>query len=590
VTAFLKAWSAGDLAGAAEHTDQPSAAKADLQAAQTALGAKSISVRKGTVKAKDKAGTASYAARWTIAGLDRPWTYDGTLGLVKAKKEWRIHWVPTDIHPKLGAGQALSLHRTLPERAPILDRTGRPLFTRTDVVTVGIEPQKVKDLPVLAGQLADALHIDAAPIIADVTKAKPTEFVPVATLRAADYAIVRATVHDLPGTVFQTGQKVLPPSPRFAQPLLGRVGDVTAEVLKEAGPSYRVGDQLGLSGLQRALNKELTGTATGEITVVDAKKQRTASLATIPGTPGRAVRLTLDRPTQDAADAALSAVGQPAAIVALRPSTGAILAVANSASAPFDIALAGQYPAGSTFKIITASAALAGGIVTPASTVACPATVTIGGRTIPNEDRFVLGQVPLRKAFARSCNTTFAALGDKIAPDAFQRTAAMYGIGAAWHLPVTSFSGSVALPSGDVERAADAIGQGKVLVSPLAEALMAATVQHGSVPAPSLLAGQPATADNPPDGPPPLAVVTVLREFTRAVVTEGTGTLLAGAPGGPVAGKTGTAEFGSAPPRAHSWFAGYQGDLAFAVFVYGGQTGGTLANPIALEFLTGLPR
>ncbi|MDP9239018.1 MAG: penicillin-binding transpeptidase domain-containing protein [Actinomycetota bacterium] len=590
VAGFLRSWSAGDLAGAAKRTDNPAAAKADLQAAAAALGARSISARKGKTTVKDKAATAGFRARWTIAGLEQPWTYDGTLALVRANKEWLIHWAPTDIHPKLGAGQALSLHRTLPERAPILDGAGQPLFTRSDVVTVGIEPQKVKDLPRLAGTLAAALHVDAAPIIADVTKAKPTEFVPVATLRAADYALVRDQIHDLPGTVFQTGQKVLPPSPRFAQPLLGRVGDVTAEVLKEAGSSYRTGDQLGLSGLQRALNKELTGTATGEITVVDAKKQRSAFLATIPGRPGRAVRVTLDRRMQDAADAALSAVGQPAAIVALRPSTGAILAVANSALAPFDIALAGQYPAGSTFKIITASAALAGGIVMPTSTVACPATVTIGGRTIPNEGRFVLGQIPLRKAFARSCNTTFAALGDKIAPDAFQRTAALYGIGAAWRLPVTSFSGSVVMPSGDVERAADAIGQGKVLVSPLAEALMAATVQRGVLPAPSLLAGQPATATNPPSGVLPAAVQAALREFTRAVVTEGTATLLAGVPGGPVAGKTGTAEFGSAPPRAHSWFAGYQGDLAFAVFVYGGQTGGTLANPIAKDFLTLLQR
>ncbi|PZS25599.1 MAG: penicillin-binding protein [Pseudonocardiales bacterium] len=592
VTAFLRSWSAGDLAGAAKRTDNPTAAQADLKAAASALGATSITARKGAVKVKDKKGTARFAARWMIAGLDKPWAYDGTLALVRAKKEWLIHWAPTDIHPKLGVGQVLSLRRAMPDRASILDSAGQPLFSRTDVVTVGIEPQKVKDLQSLAVTLASALKIDAAPIVADVTKAKPTEFVPVATLRAADYALVRDTIHDLPGTVFQTDQKVLPPSLRFAQPLLGRVGDVTAEVLKEAGPSYRAGDQLGLSGLQRALNRQLTGTATGEISVVDAKRQRTAALATIAGTPGRPVRLTLDRAMQDVADAALSGVAQPAAIVALRPSTGAILAVANSAAAPFDIALAGQYPAGSTFKIITASAALGSGIVTPTSIVACPGTVTIGGRTIPNEDKFVLGQIPLRKAFARSCNTTFAMLGDKVAPDAFQRMSALYGIGAGWQLPVTSFSGSVAMPSGDVERAADAIGQGRVLVSPLAEALMAATVQRGSVPAPSLLAGRPATAKTPPPpaGTLPAAVVATLRDFTRAVVTEGTATVLAGVPGGPVAGKTGTAEFGSAPPRAHSWFAGYQGDLAFAVFVYGGQTGGTPANPIASDFLTRLPR
>jgi cell division protein FtsI/penicillin-binding protein 2 len=590
VAGFLRAWSAGDLAGAGRRTDNPAAAQAGLQAARSALGATSLSAVKGKIATKDKTGTARFAAHWTIAGLDKPWTYGGRLALILRDKKWLIHWEPPDIHPKLGAGQQLTLHRTLPDRAPVLDNAGRPLFTTTDVVTVGIEPQKVKDLPSLANALAAALKIPAAPIVTDVSKAKPTEFVPVITLRAADYALVRSSIHDLPGTVFQTGHQVVPPSPGFAQPLLGKVGDVTAEVLKEAGPAYRAGDQLGRSGLQRALNAQLAGTASGEIAVVDAKNQQAASLATFTGAPGRPVRLTLDRGMQEAADATLSGVRLPAAIVALRPSTGAILAVANSPSAPFDIALAGQYPAGSTFKIVTASAALGSGLVTPASTVACPATVTIGGRTIPNEDKFALGQIPVRKAFAHSCNTTFAMLGDKVRPDAFARTAALYGIGAGWQLPVTSFSGSVSVPSGDVERAADAIGQGKVLVSPLAEALMAATVQRGTVPSPALLAGQAARAQHPPTGTLPASVVASLRDFTRAVVTEGTATLLARAPGGPVAGKTGTAEFGAAPPKAHSWFTGYQGDLAFAVFVYGGQTGGTLANPIARDFLARVPR
>jgi cell division protein FtsI/penicillin-binding protein 2 len=105
-----------------------------------------------------------------------------------------------------------------------------------------------------------------------------------------------------------------------------------------------------------------------------------------------------------------------------------------------------------------------------------------------------------------------------------------------------------------------------------------------------LLADDPAKASHPPPGAPPARVVATLRGFTRAVVTEGTATLLAGVPGGAVAGKTGTAEFGGAPPQAHSWFAGYQGDLAFAVFVYGGQTGATPANPIARAFLTQLSR
>lgn len=586
VSAYLGAWGKGDSAGAAKLTDNPAAAQAALDQVAKILGGATVRASKGSVTEKDDKGTARFAAAWTIPGLAKPWTYDGQLALVKKDKKWIVHWGPTAIHPRLAVGQRLSVRRTLPPRAPILDRTGQALFVQTAVVTVGIEQRRVTDLESLANTLAGILDIQAAPIVAAVRKAKPTDFVEVITLRKTEYDKVRPQIYDLPGTVFRSGQEVLAPSPRFAQPLLGKVGDVTAEVLSEVGPAYRSGDQLGLSGLQRALNKLLAGTATGQVNIVDAKSAVITKVADIAGAPGQPVKTTLDRATQGAADAALNAVALPAAIVAVRPSTGEILAVANSATAPFNIAMAGQYPAGSTFKIVTVTAALAAGVVQPTSVVGCPATVNIGGRTIPNSNKFALGDVPLRRAFARSCNTTFASLGVKTDPADFQRTAAQYGIGAGWQLPVTSFSGSVSPPTDSVQRAFDAIGQGKVLVSPMAGALMAATIQHGTVPTPALIAGQPAKAKTaPPDGPP-AKLLPPLREFTRAVVTEGTATVLAAVPGAPVAGKTGTAEFGtSSPPQAHSWFVGYQGDLAFAVFVYGGQTSGVLANPLTKDFL-----
>ena len=589
VSAYLGAWGKGDFAGAAKLTDSPAAAQAALEQVAKGLGGATVRAGKGRVAAKDEKATARFAAAWTIPGLAKPWTYDGQLGLVKKDDKWLVHWEPRGIHPRLGAGQRLSVHRTLPARAPILDRSGQPMFVQTAVVTVGIEPRRVTDLESLASTLSDILEIEAAPIIADVRKAKPTDFVEVITLRKSEYDKVRAQIYDLPGTVFRSGQQVLAPSPRFAQPLLGKVGDATAEVLSEVGAAYRPGDQLGLSGLQRALNKQLAGTAAGAVNLVDAKGALIAKVGDIAGSAGQPVKTTLDRATQSAADAALNAVALPAAIVAVRPSTGEILAVANSATAPFNIALAGQYPAGSTFKIVTVTAALAAGIVQPTSVVGCPGTVNIGGRTIPNEDKFVLGNVPLRRAFARSCNTTFASLGVKTDPADFQRTAAQYGVGAGWRLPVTSFSGSVSPPADSVQRAFDAIGQGKVLVSPMAGALMAATIQHGTVPTPALIAGQPATAKTAPPEGPPANLLPPLREFSRAVVTEGTATELSGVPGGPLAGKTGTAEFGtSSPLRAHSWFVGYQGDVAFAVFVYGGQTSGVLANPLTKDFLTRL--
>jgi cell division protein FtsI/penicillin-binding protein 2 len=112
-------------------------------------------------------------------------------------------------------------------------------------------------------------------------------------------------------------------------------------------------------------------------------------------------------------------------------------------------------------------------------------------------------------------------------------------------------------------------------------AVSAATVAAGALHAPRLLADAPAV----PPGPV-LPQTATLQELTRLVVTGGTGTALRTVPGDPVAGKTGTAEFGSqTPPQTHAWFAGWSGDLAFAVLVEDGGFGGAVAAPVAATFL-----
>jgi cell division protein FtsI/penicillin-binding protein 2 len=425
--------------------------------------------------------------------------------------------------------------------------------------------------------------------------------VPVITLRQPAYEQVRSKIHDLPGTVFQTGVRDLAPTAQFAKLLLGSVGPATADVLKQLGPGYLATDQVGLSGLQAAYNKQLTGragvtiTATaGKATPGDAEpggtsdQRKSTTLAKIPGTPGTPVKTTLDVATQNAADKALANVKQQASIVAIRPSTGAILAVANSPSTTYNIALQGQFPAGSTFKIVTSTALLENHRVASNAIVPCPGQITVYGKVFHNENSFDLGNVPLQTAFAHSCNTSFTHLSTTMAATDEPRAASQLGVGAGWALGVDSFSGSLPTPKDPAEKAADAIGQGRVLVSPFTMALVAASVAHGSTPAPSLIAGHPARAKNQP-GQVPASVLTALRSYMRAVVTEGTATGLANVPGGPVSGKTGTAEYGTAkPPHSHAWFAGYQGDLAFAVFVEGGESSATTAVPISAAFLQDL--
>ena len=381
---------------------------------------------------------------------------------------------------------------------------------------------------------------------------------------------------------------MLPPSPNFAKPLLGSVGPATAEIVEASDGQVKAGDTVGLSGLQLALDAQLRGAPGVEVYAAnDADAKLGAKLGTVtPPVAGKPVRLTLDRAVQAAADATLAAESRPASIVALQPSTGKVLAVANSASAPGNIALTGQYPAGSTFKIATYTAAFqTDPALTAETAVDCPPTVTVNGRTFENEDRFSHGRIPLTAAFGYSCNTTAINFGMKLPAGALAKAAASLGLGADWTLPVPAFSGSIPATATGTEQAAEAIGQGKVLVSPLLMASMAGAAASGVPVAPSLVTGQQAKP-GPELGSRVSANLNALMRATVAMPGATGYSLLHDLPG-EIRGKTGTAEFGTDnPPRSHSWFAGVRGDLAIAVFVYGGERSTTRAVPLARQFFT----
>ncbi|MFL6073500.1 MAG: penicillin-binding transpeptidase domain-containing protein [Mycobacteriales bacterium] len=586
-SAFLAAWAKGDTAAAARRTDSPTAAKTALDQVKDALEASPTASKLtvGDVSTSHGRGTARYRATWSI-GMATPWQYAGSLALVK-KKDWTVHWQQSDVHPKLRAGDRLSVTRTLPDRASILDATGQPLFASTDVVKVGVVPGQVADPAAFTQAVSPALAqfgVTADDVTKAATNPHKDQYILIVTLRATDYAKIRNQIHEVPGLQFRNDKKLLTPTPSFGQPLLGRVGDATADIVRQE-PDLRPGDQAGLSGLQRIYDTQLAGKAGGRIDAKPASGNITVNLATIQPRPGTPLKTTLDLKAQAAAEKALTTVGQQAAILAIRPSTGEVVAVANSAGVTTNIALSGRYPAGSDFKIISAAAALDGGAAKPTDPVACPGTITVG-KVFQNENQFDKGTVPVRMAFAFSCNTSFIALTGKLPKDAVPTMAARFGIGTEWQLGVDNFGGSVPVPADDTERAADTIGQGKVQVSPLAMALVAATVVKGATPVPTLVAGHPGTPKKPPPAPP-AAVLPSLRDFMRAVVTDGTATDLKALPGG-VSGKTGTAEYGTdVPPRSHAWFVGFRGDLAFAVLVVDGQSSHKTAVPVAKAFLTG---
>jgi cell division protein FtsI/penicillin-binding protein 2 len=289
---------------------------------------------------------------------------------------------------------------------------------------------------------------------------------------------------------------------------------------------------------------------------------------------GQPLQTPLVPAIQNAADAAVAGQALPTHLVVVRPGTGEILAVASNEAANAGNALSGQFPPGSSMKTMTATALLGAGTVTPQTPVPCPGTTVVEGREFENQNQFDLGTVPFTTAFAESCNTTFIQQALQLPDDALAAAATSYGVGSDWQLPVGVFSGSVPSDSTGTTKAANAIGQGQVLMSPAQLALVAAGIASGTPAAPVEVVGaDPAGAA--PAGPPP-AVLDALRPMMREVVLSGTATALAGR--GEVYGKTGTAEFGTAtPPESHGWFMGYQlagpqGDIAFAVLVEAGQS------------------
>ena len=149
------------------------------------------------------------------------------------------------------------------------------------------------------------------------------------------------------------------------------------------------------------------------------------------GRDGRSLRTTLDQRTQAAAETALGGRKDEAALVALQPSTGDILAVANRpVDSTYDRALEGNYPPGSTFKVVSTAALLGDGL-SPSETVDCPRTTTVDGRSFKNFEGGAGGAQPFARDFAQSCNTAFVSLAPRLGPDALARSGRPFGLGIA---------------------------------------------------------------------------------------------------------------------------------------------------------------
>jgi Penicillin binding protein transpeptidase domain len=278
------------------------------------------------------------------------------------------------------------------------------------------------------------------------------------------------------------------------------------------------------------------------------------------------------------------AMHKNSSMVAIQPSTGKILAIANNAGFN-DFALTADVAPGSTMKTITSTALFNAGLVTPSTGVACPASFTVTGITYHNDQgESEPAGTPFSDDFAQSCNNAFTQWWPHLSGKLAGTAKDYYGLNQKWDIGIggasASYFNAPASASGS-ELAQEAFGEGSLIASPLAMASVAATIDSGSFKQPvlTLTAKQQVTAK-----PLPASTDAYLKQMMRDVVTEGTG---AGLGLGPtVYAKTGTADI-AGQDQPNSWMIAFDPakDIAVACLVVNAGYGAQYAGPEVASLL-----
>ncbi|QTE31480.1 penicillin-binding protein [Pengzhenrongella sicca] len=555
--------------------------------------APAIVVGEPTVVEGDPATTATVplAYTWDLDASDVDWTYTTTAALELVDDAWQVRWTPFLLAPDLLAGETLSLRRTSAARGNVLGAGGAVLVEPRPVLRLGIDKTRVDAAGQGAGAraLAAVLALDPEAYAARVAAAGEKAFVEALVVRTEEPGVDLAAAAAVPGAIQVPDTLPLAPSRRFARPVLGAAGPATAEIVDASAGDVVAGDLTGLSGLQRQYDEQLRGlpALTVVATAADGVTQR--DVFATPASPGQPLQTTLDPGVQEAAEDVLDPVVPASAIVAIRPSTGEVLAAASGpGSAGYSTATLATAAPGSVFKVVSSLALLRTGL-TPESAVSCPTSVDADGRTFENFPGYPAaanGEITLQTAVANSCNTAFVGARDLVAQGDLAVAAGSLGLGQDADLGYPAFLGTVPAEATGTEHAASMIGQATIQVSPLAMATVAASIASGATVVPWLV-GTEAPAGTAPATALGADEATALRTMMRAVVTEGGAGLLLDVPGAEVLAKTGTAQFGADDElRNHAWMIAIQGDLAVAVYVEVGEYGSTTAGPLLAQFLT----
>ncbi len=560
---------------------------------------------------------------------------------------WQLQGIEGENFRHLSENNRLRLQRTPPLRGIMYDRNMRVLVDNRPSFNVILVPEDVRDLPAtlstMSAHLAEQALFTGETLPRDPRRPPYQGVILAKDVTRETLATVEARQLETPGVSVEVGSKRVYPADGVAAHVLGYVGEVNARE-KERFPSYFLGDLIGKFGIEKSWEQQLRGNGGGQQIEVDASGQRLGVLGEKEATTGESLVLTIDAELQQKAEAALK--GKEGAIVVLGVHSGEVLAMVSHPTFDPNVfargirstewrallddplkplnnrAMQGQYPPGSTFKVMMAAAALEKGVITPATRFRCSGGLPFGRRVFRCWKRKGHGSLDLRQAIAHSCDVYFYQVGQRLGIQGIADYARLFGMGkplgieldheASGLIPDAAWKKRVlGAPWQAGETLSVVIGQGYVTATPLQMAVVAATVANGGTVYRPRLVKRAISADGVTvkDYPPEVLNETKIAPQTLRIVQEGMTDVVNGPAGTGkkaklpdilVAGKTGTSQVisgtrgkGKVLPRQyrdHAWFIAFAPaeapEVAVACIIeHAGAGGGQVAAPVVREVL-----
>jgi penicillin-binding protein 2 len=539
-------------------------------------------------------------------------------------------------------------YRDLPPwRGMIFDANGMVLVNNRESYDVMVILEDVPDAKELAKNLGQLLKMNYLDILTKIMTAQEDKLARTIRIKEDlsldEVALLETFKYELPGVVIQIQPKREYRTDSLGCHIIGYLGEITENQLKSGKfPNNKMGDDVGKCGVELGYNAYLTGQRGARQIEVDAHGRELRLLENTPSSPGANIHLTIDWNLQAKAEEVLK--GKVGAVVAMDPQTGRILAMAsaptydqnmfsrvisaeywkeliNNKDHPLENrVLKGQYPPGSTFKIVMSVAGLEEGVITPQTVFTCSGAMSSGNHVFHCHAKRGHGGVALHRGMVQSCDIYYYNVGQKLGIDRIAKWSRKFGLGAPTGLILDSEKSGLVpstewkkqrfnQPWHDGETLSVAIGQGYNSTTPLQMVRVAAALGNGGI------IYMPTVVEKivNPDGEiayqfkPEVSsrlnaspkTLEVVRRACRGVVQEGGTGASARLPFVEVGGKTGTSQVVSLGKEGkgknrkktqdHAWFVSFapveNSQIAVAVIIEHGGHGGKTAAPVAREVM-----